>query len=296
MAWQALSVYVDGAIAEALSDALVEAGAVSVSIEDADAGTAAEDAQFGEPGSPPAEPWPHSQVCALFANDANTAHALDAAARAVGLGATPRATLAAVADEDWVQRTQGQFEPIKISERLWIVPSWHEPPDPRAINLALDPGMAFGTGSHPTTRLCLEWLEARMRGGETVIDYGCGSGVLAIAAAKLGAARVIGLDIDPRAVEAAHANARRNGVDGTFIDGDTPLTVRGDLVLANILANPLLVLAPLLARLTRSSGRLVLSGLLSEQIEEVTAAYAPYFVVTTFGERDGWAAVEGIRR
>mgnify|MGYP001593222858 CR=1 FL=1 len=197
---------------------------------------------------------------------------------------------------DWVRATQAQFEPIRISERIWIVPSWHTPPDPHALNLVLDPGLAFGTGSHPTTRLCLAWLEARLRGGESVLDYGCGSGILAIAAARLGAGEVVGIDIDPEAVRTARTNAAANQARARFAATDTPLPPPSDLVLANILAGPLKVLAPLLAAHTRPGGRIVLAGLLDAQSADVTAAYAPWFDMSAFASAEGWTALEGRRR
>lgn len=296
VAWQSLELTVSGEVAQPLADALIEAGALSVSIEDADAGTSAEQARFGEPGTSAPDPWPHSRLLALFDATAPLHRLLPLAAQNCGLDACPSHRISTVEERDWVQQTQSQFAPIKVSERLWIVPSWHEAPDPRAINLLLDPGLAFGTGSHPTTRLCLEWLECHVRGGERVIDYGCGSGILAIAAAKLGAGHILGVDIDPVAVDAARANAHRNRVDGTFQDVSTPLHDTADLVLANILANPLRLLAPALARLTRGGGRVVLAGLLVDQQDEITAVYEPYFTMRPFAIREGWVALEGVRR
>lgn len=296
MAWQSLEFTVSGEIAQPLADALLEAGALSVSIEDADAGTSAEQARFGEPGTSAPDPWPHSRLLALFDAAAPLDQVLAQAAQSCGLGACPSHRVTAVEEQDWVQQTQSQFAPIRVSERLWIVPSWHEAPDPHAINLLLDPGLAFGTGTHPTTRLCLEWLERHVRGGERVIDYGCGSGILAIAAAKLGAGRILGVDIDPVAVDAARANAHRNRVDAFFQDVSTPLHDTADIVLANILANPLRVLAPALACLTRHGGRLVLAGLLADQHDEIAAVYEPYFTMQPFAVSEGWVALEGVRR
>src|SRR5690554_4201297 len=200
--WISVTVQAEAERAEALSDALMEAGALSVGIEDADAGTEAEKPQFGEPGHHPTRLWDHSRVVALFDAEANLAVALAQAASAAGFAAVPPFTVTEVAEQNWVQLTQSQFEPIHITDRLWIVPSWHEAPDPNAINIELDPGMAFGTGSHPTTRLCLQWLCDAVRPGDRVLDYGCGSGILGIAAARLGAGDVLGVDIDEKAVEA----------------------------------------------------------------------------------------------
>lgn len=196
--WISVILQADATRAEALSEALMEHGALSVSIDDADAGTEAEKPQFGEPGMHPASLWDHSRVVALFDTDTDLAQALATASAAVGLDAVPPFTIEEVEEQNWVQLTQSQFDPIRITDRLWIVPTWHTAPDADAINLVLDPGMAFGTGSHPTTRLCLEWLTEVVTPGVSVLDYGCGSGILAIAAAKLGAGEVTGVDIDEK--------------------------------------------------------------------------------------------------
>ena len=294
--WITVTLLADSGNAEALSDALLEAGALSVDIEDADAGTPDEKPQFGEPGMPVAvELWPHSRLHALFDRDADYATAMAEAAEAVGLTAPPPYTTAPLDEQNWVRITQAQFEPIPVSKRLWIVPSWHAQPDPAAINITLDPGMAFGTGSHPTTRLCLEWLDSVIRGGETVIDYGCGSGILALAAAKLGAARVTGTDIDPHAMDAARYNAERNSATLELLHSRENIDHTADIVVANILANPLTVLAPLLCGLTRSGGRIALSGILAAQTDMVRAAYRPAFELEVAGEREGWVLLTGTR-
>jgi ribosomal protein L11 methyltransferase len=212
MPWLSICIETDCHHADALADALLESGALSASIEDADAGTERETPQFGEPGSVTTPGWERSRVVALLAEGTDPDELLAACAETIGLEEIPPFTLEEIAEQNWVQLTQSQFDPIRVSERLWIVPSWHEAPDPDAIVLVLDPGMAFGTGSHPTTRLCLEWLERTVKGGESMLDYGCGSGILAIAAAKLGAGDVHGVDIDLQAVSAAKSNAERNEV------------------------------------------------------------------------------------
>lgn len=289
MAWLSLKLPAAEHEAEALSDALLEAGALSVSIEDRDAGTAAELPQFGEPGMDDPHAWQRNWVVALL----DEAHDVPALLARLGLPADLAYTLERVEEQDWVRATQAQFDPIPVGERLWIVPSWHAAPDPNAINIELDPGLAFGTGSHPTTRLCLGWLEANLRGGETVLDYGCGSGILAIAAARLGAARVWGVDIDPQAVAAAKDNAQRNGVTADFFPPDEAPRQQADVVLANILTNPLKALMPLLTGLVATGGRLVLSGILDSQAEEVMAIYAPAISVTVWAEEEGWVCLEG---
>jgi len=212
-----------------------------------------------------------------------------------GLERTPPYCCETIAEQNWVQITQAQFEPIRISERLWIVPSWHEPPDPKAIALVLDPGMAFGTGSHPTTRLCLEWLEHAVSPGVSVLDYGCGSGILAIAAARFGAAEVLGVDIDAQAVAVARSNAERNGVRAHFADSANTLQGQFDIVVANILSNPLKALAPALCAHVRPGGRLALSGILVEQTDELIAAYAPWLPLTVDAECEGWVCLSGIK-
>ncbi len=292
--WISASITTDAVHAEALSDALLDSGALSVAVEDAEAGTPAETPQFGEPGSPSTPLWRLSRIVALFEPDQDVSAAIVAAGESIGIATRPDSIeLAEVQDQDWVRLTQAQFEPIRINERLWIVPTWHQAPDPNAINLVLDPGLAFGTGSHPTTHLCLEWLCQQVKPGLTVLDYGCGSGILGLAAVKLGAANVLGVDIDERALEAASANAQQNGVDLRLQHSRAPLGEQFDLVIANILTNPLCVLAPLLASRVKTGGYLALAGVLSSQSDQVIAAYAPYIALSVGAERDGWVRLEG---
>ena len=292
--WISVAVQAEAQRAEALSEALMEAGALSVSIEDADAGTEAEQPQFGEPGHHPVGLWAHSRVIALFDAAADIPAALAEAAAAAGFGALPPYTCEAVAEQNWVQLTQSQFDPIRITARLWIVPSWHAAPDPDAINIELDPGMAFGTGSHPTTRLCLEWLCEAVAPGASVLDYGCGSGILGIAAARLGAHEVLGVDIDDKALEAAADNAARNGVALRLQHSRAPLEARFDVVVANILTNPLCLLAPLLAARVAPGGRIALSGVLETQAALVIAAYAPFLELRVGATHEGWVRLEGV--
>lgn len=295
MPWLSVAIETDCASAEALADALMEAGALSASIEDAAAGTDEEKPQFGEPGSVTTPGWDRSRVVALLAEYADVAALIGEAAAAAGLAHVPAYSLSTVEEQDWVRLTQAQFEPIRVSERLWIVPSWHEAPDPEAIVLVLDPGMAFGTGSHPTTRLCLEWIERSVQGGESVLDYGCGSGILAIAAARLGAGRVEGVDIDPQAIIAARDNAENNRVNIHLHDASQPVSGTFDVVVANILANPLRALAPALAAFVRPGGQLALSGILVEQADELIACYAPWIELAVADSRDGWVCLSGRR-
>ncbi len=296
--WISVTLQAEADKAEALSDALMEAGALSVSIEDADANTEAERPQFGEPGHLPTALWDHSRVIALFdaaADPAELGAMLAEAARAAGFDAVPPFTTETVAEQNWVQLTQSQFDPIRITDRLWIVPSWHEAPDADAINIELDPGMAFGTGSHPTTRLCLEWLCEAVVPGCSVLDYGCGSGILGIAAAKLGAGEVLGIDIDEKAVDAARDNAARNHADMRLQHSAVPLGDAFDLVVANILTNPLCVLAPAISARVAPGGRVALSGVLETQAAQVIEAWAPYIALHVGAAHEGWIRLEGRR-
>jgi ribosomal protein L11 methyltransferase len=286
--------------AEALSDALLEAGALSVSIEDADAGSLDEQPLYGEPGTEPEiQGWNRSRVVALFDGDFDIDAALRAALSAAGIGDVPIVERRDVADANWVALTQAQFDPIAIGKHLWIVPSWHQLPsaadEPEAIVLRLDPGMAFGTGDHPTTRLCLAWLEENLADSESVIDYGCGSGILAIAAKKLGAGLVVGTDIDDQAISAARANARDNHAEIAFTSSKEFASEPADVVVANILSNPLKVLAPLLTSLVRPGGRLVLSGVLERQWQDVAAAYGTAITLTLWASESGWVCLAGRR-
>ena len=288
-----------GDAAEVLADALLEFGALSVSIEDASAGGSDEQPLFGEPGFEPARhAWARSKLRVLAPDDGADAM-IEAACTATRIGATIEKRVA-LEETDWVARTQSQFKSTRISERLWIVPSWHAPPDDRALIVRLDPGLAFGTGTHPTTRLCLAWLDTALVPGASVLDYGCGSGILAIAAAKLGAGTVVGVDIDPQALAAARANSRANDVDASYtdLDGLSQSTITFDVVLANILSNPLKLLAPALAARTAPRGSLVLSGVLARQADEVIAAYRnadATLALRVWQSDDGWVCLVGSR-
>ena len=293
MAWVAIRLLAAADHAEELSDALIEAGALSVTCDDADAGTPVEAPQFGEPGIDAPGVWPRNVLTALLPTDADAESIVATAAGICGLP-QPTYTTALVEDEDWVRTTQAQFEPIRVTEALWIVPSWCAPPDPAALNISIDPGLAFGTGSHPTTSLMLRWLARTLKGGETVLDYGCGSGILAIVAARLGARDVVGIDIDPQAVLAAHDNAAKNGVAVRFFTPDATPDQTAEIVVANILANPLVVLAPLITG--RCSHTVALSGILEAQAEEVIAAYAPHFRLAVTDREDGWVLITGVRQ
>ena len=282
--------------AEAWADALLDAGAQSIDVADAHAGTVDESPVYDEVGANAPGLWPVSRITALFARDSDLGEALRRLA-ASGRSLPPHETYP-VAEEDWVRATQAQFGPIRIADRLWIVPSWCDPIDATAINLALDPGLAFGTGSHPTTRLCLQWLVRELATGESVLDYGCGSGILAIAACRLGAGRVVGTDIDPQALAASEANAKRNHVAATFVSSErlaAEPAARFDVVVANILANPLRILAPALAARVTPQGRIVLSGILEAQADPLIGVYRRWFNIAVCQSDDGWVALAGAR-
>lgn len=297
MPYREVTIAVGEEQADALSDALLELGALSVSVEDRFGDTAQEQALYGEPGMPaPKSAWAQSLLRALFADQAQADAALAAVLAAQALPDLQGVQQTTVEDQDWVRLTQSQFQPVSIDDRLWIVPSWHDPPDTAAPVIRLDPGLAFGTGTHPTTRLCLQWLARQMLQGKSMLDYGCGSGILAIAAAKFGAAPVVGVDIDPDAVQATTANATDNRVTLQAGLPDAVTGLRFDLVVANILSAPLKLLAPAIAAHVRPGGALVLSGILERQANELIAAYAPYAALQVDQVLEGWVCLAGRTR
>jgi ribosomal protein L11 methyltransferase len=276
------------AAVEMVGDALVALDALSVSVEDADALTPAEQALFGEPGMPPPrEGWQRSRVVALFPQEAAAREAAALLQPQDFFEGCQVLGVQAVVEQDWVRLTQSQFDPVEITPTFWIVPTWHEPPAQAEQIIRLDPGLAFGTGTHPTTRMCLRWTAQHGAQGQRVLDYGCGSGILAIGASKFGAAEIDAVDIDPAAVESTQLNATAN--HATLKSG-LPEAAQGayDLVLANILASPLKVLAPLLCQHVKSGGHLVLAGILSRQADELKTAYAPWLALSVADEEDGW--------
>lgn len=295
MPWQSLEITAGEEVAESISDALMELGALSVSIEDADAETAAEKPIFGEPGEAPPGVWRHNVVSALFGEESNVDAVMQDLTEATGLRNLSY-TVQAVEEQDWVRATQSQFDPIRIRDDLWIVPSWHVAPNPDALNIVLDPGLAFGTGSHPTTHLCLAWLADNLAGGESVLDYGCGSGILAIAAKLRGAGKTLGVDIDPQAMVASRYNADNNRAEVDFFLPDEMPAVVADVVVANILASPLKVLAPALASHCRTNGRIALSGILREQAEEVSAIYGEWFEMNPPQPLENWVLLTGRKK
>lgn len=294
-AFRAVRFDVDAADGDRWSDALLAAGALSVDAADPAAGSSDEHPIFGEPSASENAWWPITRLTALCKASADVSTIVTTAAHALAC-APPACETYAVADRDWVRATQAQFGPIRIDERLWIVPTWCKPPQPGALNLVVDPGLAFGTGAHPTTRLCLRWLVEHVTPQMSVLDYGCGSGILAIAAARLGAKRVVGADIDAQAIRASIDNAKANGVVARFAHVDALASGTFALVVANILANPLRLLAPALAARTRRGGRIALCGVLASQADEVVVAYAPWFEIGVAQVDSGWALLSGVRR
>ena len=295
MAWQSLTLEAEAAQAEAMSDALLEQGAMSVCIEDGDSSTEAEVARYAEPSWEAPVGWRRNRLSVLLAPAMERRAIIERAARAAGLAVPPEYHVASIADDDWVRRAQSQFAPLSIEERLWIVPSWHEPPVRGAPLVRLDPGMAFGTGTHPSTQLALQFLARKIRGGEHVLDYGCGSGILAIAAAKLGAARIGAVDVDAQALRVTADNARSNEVDLDVCSPNALPHGDYDVIVANILSNPLILLAPLICSRTRAGGRPALSGILETQAHEAIAAYASAVALSAVGRESGWLLLEGRR-
>lgn len=292
MPWLQVRLAITPEQAETYEDALLEVGAVSVTFMDA------EDQPIFEPDLGTTPLWSNTHLLALFEADTDET-ALLAHLQLLCGGALPEHHVERIEDQDWERSWMDGFQPMRFGQRLWIVPSWHAAPEPDAVNLLLDPGLAFGTGTHPTTALCLEWLDSQKLDNCSVIDFGCGSGILAIAALLLGAPQAVGTDIDPQALEASRDNASRNGIDPTrfpvYLPADMPQQP-ADVVVANILAGPLVSLAPQITELVKGGGRLALSGILAEQAEEVRAAYAGAFDLDPTAVKDGWVRISGVKR
>ncbi|WP_417661699.1 50S ribosomal protein L11 methyltransferase [Pseudomonas sp.] len=292
MPWLQVRLAITPEQAPTYEDALLEVGAVSVTFMDA------EDNPIFEPELNTTPLWSHTHLLALFEADTDT-DALLAHLQLLTGGALPEHQVEEIADQDWERSWMDNFKPMRFGQRLWIVPSWTDAPEPDAVNLLLDPGLAFGTGTHPTTALCLEWLDGQPLNDCSVIDFGCGSGILAIAALLLGAPHAVGTDIDPQALEASRDNAGRNGIDPArfplYLPADMPQEP-ADVVVANILAGPLVALAPQITTLVKAGGRLALSGILAEQAEDVRAAYAADFDLDPTASNDGWVRISGVRR
>ena len=292
MPWLQVRLAITPEQAETYEDALLGVGAVSVTFMDA------EDQPIFEPDLGTTPLWSNTHLLALFEADTDPAN-LVAHLQLLTGGELPAHEIEHIEDQDWERSWMDNFQPMRFGQRLWIVPSWHAAPEPEAVNLLLDPGLAFGTGTHPTTALCLEWLDGQDLNDCTVIDFGCGSGILAIAALLLGAPQAIGTDIDPQALEASRDNAGRNGIDPArfpvYLPADMPQQP-AEVVVANILARPLVSLAPQITALVKAGGRLALSGILAEQAEEVHAAYADAFDLDPTAIKDGWVRISGVKR
>lgn len=292
MPWLQVRLAITPEQAETYEDALLEVGAVSVTFMDA------EDQPIFEPDLGTTPLWSHTHLLALFEADTDET-ALLAHLQLLCGGALPEHHVERIEDQDWERSWMDGFQPMRFGQRLWIVPSWHAAPQPDAVNLLLDPGLAFGTGTHPTTALCLEWLDGQNLDNCSVLDFGCGSGILAIAALLLGAPQAAGTDIDPQALEASRDNASRNSIDPArfpvYLPADLPQQP-ADVVVANILAGPLVSLAPQITELVKGGGRLALSGILAEQAEEVRAAYAGAFNLDPTAVKDGWVRISGVKR
>lgn len=291
------SILVDKDEAEQLSDFFMDEGVYSVSIEDADADSEDESPLYGEPGLEPEKlAWNRSRLKILVPDDFPLGKVLNKACAELSFKVPEIECETIVPDNDWVRITQAQFSPTQISENLWIVPSWHQPPNPNAINIRLDPGVAFGTGTHPTTHLCLEWLSSHDLSNKSVLDYGCGSGILAVASKKLGADSVMGTDIDPLSIEAAKYNAEQNEVETSFYLPSELPDDKFDVVVANILSNPLRILAPALISRVKEGGSLVLSGILERQAEELMDLYnglCPTLNLKVWKTSEGWVCLAG---
>ena len=308
MQWNEVTIEVARDDAETWADAFLEAGALSVQAEDADADSPDEQPLFGEPGIAAegtvnaagfAFGWQRTRLAVLLDPESSPQSVVDDVASMLGRAAPPIDAVRKVEDEDWVRKTQSQFEPIPVGQRLLVVPSWHADAAAKAgdrrLALIIDPGLAFGTGSHATTHLCLEWLEQADLAGRRVIDYGCGSGILAIAAARLGAAQVTAIDIDPQALASATENARVNQVAIDVQSTSTPMPKAAEVVVANILSNPLKLLAPMLMSLVAPGGSLVISGVLQRQVDEVSECYLTVVPLQPWRSRDGWVCLVGQR-
>lgn len=290
MSWLQVRLALTPAQAETYEDLMLELGAVSVTFMDA------EDQPIFEPDLGTTPLWSQTHLLALFEGDTDAA-ALEQRVQLLANGLVYE--VERLEDQEWERSWMDNFQPMRFGQRLWIVPSWHEAPEPEAVNLLLDPGLAFGTGTHPTTSLCLQWLDGEPVQGLQVLDFGCGSGILAIAALLLGAGHAVGTDIDVQALEASRENANRNGIDPARFPLYLPADLPGepaDVVVANILAGPLVGLAEQITRLTRIGGRLALSGILAEQAEDVRAAYAGCFDLEPTATLDGWVRISGTRR
>ncbi|MDE9444424.1 50S ribosomal protein L11 methyltransferase [Xenorhabdus bovienii] len=293
MPWIQLRLNTTGQQAEALGDELMESGAVSVTFQDS------HDTPIFEPLPGETRLWGDTDVIGLYDAEMDMKAVVSQLEQVPQLGKGFLHKIEQLEDKDWEREWMDNFHPMCFGNRLWICPSWREVPEPDAVNVMLDPGLAFGTGTHPTTSLCLQWLDGLDLTGKTVIDFGCGSGILAIAALKLGAKQAIGIDIDPQAIQASRDNAERNGVSAQltlYLSKDQPADLKCDIVIANILAGPLRELAPIIGSLPKSGGLLGLSGVLASQAEGVAQAYNNEFIIDPIAEQEEWCRITGIKK
>ena len=293
MPWIQLKLNTTGANAEELSDALMEAGSVSITFQDT------HDTPVFEPLPGETRLWGDTDVIGLFDAETDMKEVVAILEQHPLLGEGFAHKIEQLEDKDWEREWMDNFHPMRFGERLWICPSWRDVPDPTAVNVLLDPGLAFGTGTHPTTALCLQWLDSLDLKGKTLVDFGCGSGILAIAALKLGAERVIGIDIDPQAIEASRDNAQRNGVSDQlelYLPEDQPQNLQADIVVANILAGPLRELSGLISGLVKPRGRMAISGILESQAPELLEVYGQWFAMNPATEREEWCRLDGIKK
>jgi ribosomal protein L11 methyltransferase len=296
MAWLELEFCVPGPDVDHLSESLFSVGAISVDVTDADEGSAKEKAIFAEPGEIFELSWNANRVVALFDSDVDVTKVIKNLEEFVNVSQLSDYQVRTVEDQDWVRLTQKQFDPIQVTVRIRITPSWSDVGVPSDVEIVLDPGLAFGTGSHPTTRLCLQWLDQASVSERIVVDYGCGSGILGIVAKKLGSKGVFCVDIDENALIATEYNAQRNGVDVNIQSANDEFKMSADILVANILSAPLKVLAAAFASIVRPGGRIALSGILVEQEDELCEVYQKQFDMKPFDRLEGWVCLEGVKR
>ena len=296
MAWLELEFCVPGPDVDHLSESLFSVGAISVDVTDADEGSAKEKAIFAEPGEIFELSWNANRVVALFDSDVDVTKVIKNLEEFVNVSQLSDYQVRTVEDQDWVRLTQKQFDPIQVTDRIRITPSWSDVGVPSDVEIVLDPGLAFGTGSHPTTRLCLQWLDQASVSERIVVDYGCGSGILGIVAKKLGSKGVFCVDIDENALIATEYNAQRNGVDVNIQSANDEFKTSADVLVANILSAPLKVLAAAFASIVRPGGRIALSGILVEQEDELCEVYQKQFDIKPFDRLEGWVCLEGVKR
>ncbi|MDG2253077.1 MAG: 50S ribosomal protein L11 methyltransferase [Methylophilaceae bacterium] len=294
MAWTNLMIQTSADSAEKITDYLIELGAISASIQDKNLNQNNEEIIFGEPHDGPQQYWKENTISALFEENIE----VDKIKKELEnfLNHKIEAIISKIEDQDWVKTSQDQFNPICIRDKLWIIPTWHSQELKNGINLILDPGLAFGTGSHPTTHLCIEWLIDNVKKNNQILDYGCGSGILAIAAKKIGCKSALGVDIDPQALIASKDNAKLNNVNIEFIESSEPIEIKADLIVANILSSALSVLAPVLASYCRPGGIIALSGILETQEKKIKVIYQEWFDIIGVTKREGWVCISAVRR